>query len=501
MRREQALIPLAILAASCGTDPKVGERFRAERDLWRLDAEYRVLAGPAERGKTVEWERLAGEYLRIADRHKAAIEGSTDADRQASELVAHAMFTAAQAYSIARDSLEVDRIYQQMSRFFERVPNVAADVAIARGRIAEGRGSIREAVELYQAAVDVVTPDPDAAGTAGTILQYPLRIARLLARTSPNGPTEPFYARARAYYQRMANGSLGEKVRAESLGLLAEAAGDLGNWADATRMLSALEAELRNQAHPVRDPASVRLAIAGIQRRSGAGPETVHETLSSIIRDYPESKLDPEVWIRLAETAVDRGRMREAIGHLDDIVQKYPDDEQAVSDALLTKGRILEQNDHWPEALETYRTLSFTHPISEPALWVPLEIAGHYARANDKKALKNSLQEAERTYRDFISRYPPGQRTVFAHERLVQTLMLQQSYDSTVTEMVKLGEDLVGTRRGVDLMIGAAGIACFQEDTSKAVGILERLGQLYTNADVGTWAQNEADRLRGTTRQ
>jgi TolA-binding protein len=150
--------------------------------------------------------------------------------------------------------------------------------------------------------------------------------------------------------------------------------------------------------------------------------------------------------------------------------------------------------------LETYRSLPVLYPISEEALMAPLEIAKHHFRVGDEEATATALSQAERSYRDFINRYPPGPPTVFAREHLAQALALQLEYDSAITELLSLGDDLVGTPKGVSLLLAAARMA-FSDlaDTARAVAILDHTAEVYAKADVGKWASTEAARLRGST--
>jgi transposase len=79
---------------------------------------------------------------------------------------------------------------------------------------------------------------------------------------------------------------------------------------------------------------------------------------------------------------------------------------------------------------------------------------------------------------------------------------LQDKYEQAVEELAKLGDDLAGTPRGASLLLTAARIAYSElADTARAVVILERVGQVYARATVGTWASDEAARLRGLMSQ
>ena len=76
-------------------------------------------------------------------------------------------------------------------------------------------------------------------------------------------------------------------------------------------------------------------------------------------------------------------------------------------------------------------------------------------------------------------------------------MALQADFDSAVTEMLSLGDDLVGTQKGASLLLAAARMAYADlADTARAATILDHVGELYAQADIGNWASGEAARLR-----
>ncbi len=502
MKWGAVLVSLALLVASCGSDRHVGERYRAERDLWRANWEYRSLMTirPQEVSDD-RWVDLAYRYEAIANRYtkapEVAGEGSTQRDVQT--IAATALFSAAQIHALVRDSTRMETLFDQMARDFGHVPEAAAELALSRGMIAERNGELAQAARFYQVVVDRIDPAPGETGPAGMVLELPLRIARLHAQADSGSSLAALYAPARSYYEGLIRDHAGDPVQIESQSRLAEIAANLGNWEGAMEELRLLETQLLELDDPPLEPCEVRFAISGILNRAGADPESTRVALVSVLEDYPDCGLAPQVLMALAGNATERDQIDEALGYLDRISEEHDEDEEAASRALLMRARLLEAHERWPDALDAYRSLSVQHPISEAALLAPLEIAQHYLRVGDEEARTASLTRAEREYRDFIDRFRRVPTSVFARERLVQTLALQEKFDSAVTEMVSLGDDLTGTPRGATLLIAAAKMAHDAlADTVRAAEILDHAGELYAKADVGKWASSEAERLRGT---
>jgi tetratricopeptide (TPR) repeat protein len=515
MRRVALLVLLAMVIASCATNRDVGRRYRAERDFMRADWEFQNLSiRPGDVGED-RWAALARRFEAIADRYGAeSAAGEASPVRQEIRAVAaRALFAAARIHADLGDSNRVEALYDRMAVDFSNLPEVAAEVALIRGGIAERRGDRLAAAALYQGVVDQVAPEAGATGAAGMVLELPLQIARLRAHDATGESRADAYVSARAYYERLAQDPAGGVIPVDAQVRLAQVAGDLGRWDEATAILQRLEAHLRSLKDPPRPPADIRFAIYGVQSRAGVDLELSRQTLTSLLEDYPDTvAIAPQVLLALASNASRRGRIDEALANLDRIVAEWSDKNAgAASHALLTKGRLLENQGRWTDALTTFRAVATQFPLSEAALQAPLEIVLHYARLSDAEAAKGdaeaaksdveatktALSQAESGYREFVSRFPPGRLTAIARANLARVLALQDKHDAAVTELVRLGDDLAGSSQGAVLLLEAARIA-FTDlgDTARAIGILDHAGEVYARTGSGRWAVTEAARLR-----
>lgn len=492
------LLGLALWLTSCSVDGLVGKRYEAERELWKLDWERQRLSIRPDQTREEEWDRLGKRYEGLADRfwHPPFPAGRGEPRKELQAVTARSLFAAAEIRAVLRDSIRIAQIYDRIAREYADYPEISGQVSLAQGRFAENGGKLIAAADLYQRIVDSVEPEADSRGIAGVVVDLPLKIAQLRVQAKSMPPAAA-YGVAKTYYERLIDQHPGDRIRFDAQARLAQAEAGLGEWGDALASLRGLEHQLLATDRSGDQPAEVRLAISGLQDRSGADPESVRATLSSFLRDYPRSDRVPLALLALADNADRRNRVEEAIGYLDQVEKEHADKEIAVTQSLLLRGRILERRERWGEALEAFRTLTSAHPLSEEALLVPLEIADHYSRSKDPEALKTALAQAEGSYRDFVARYPANATTAFARERLIQTLGREKKFDEAIDETLRLGEDLKGTPRGATLMIVAAGVAYNElADTARAVTILDHVADLYSKAGVGSWASTEAGRLR-----
>lgn len=498
MKRLVVLASILLLLTSCSTNQDIGQRYRAERDLYQANWTYRNLSIRPEAVEEIEWNVLAQRYEQIADRNTdlAIAGGDKEVSDEIQSLAARALFTAARIYNDLGDSIHVEQIYNRISSDFEHLNEVAAEVAIAKGRLAEGHREFQEAARLYQSIVDRIVPEPDDSGAAGMVLNLPLRIARLRALEAAEDERSQIFVEARNYYQQVVQEHSSEKAQAEALAHLAEIAFEQGELEESTSILRHLESRLRGLDDPPRDPASVRLAIYAMMSRAGTDPVETQTVLVSMLEDYPESRLIPQTLMMLTNNAAERGALDEALGYLDRIATDYETDDVLPARALLVKARLLDQAGRWPKALETYRGLPVRYPISESALMTSIEIANHFARLGDSEAETAALTRAEQDYRDFISRYPPGPSTLLARELLAQTLARLERFEEATTELEALGNAIIGSPKGAQLLVTATNMALVQlADTSRAVTILERIVNGYPETAVGQQAADEAVRL------
>jgi TolA-binding protein len=198
--------------------------------------------------------------------------------------------------------------------------------------------------------------------------------------------------------------------------------------------------------------------------------------------------------------ALNTGRSGNVDGALNLIARldrDYPEAEDVRSEAMLTQGKFLADSGRWGKAQEVFRALPFQHPMTEAALQTPLEVAKHYALAGDSASHVKALREAESIYLEFITRYPGGQLTTSAREKLASVLASQSRYSEAITELTRLGESLSRTPGGAAFFLRAAQMAWRDlGDTARAAEILKRTGEIYAGTEVGRQTKEMAAELR-----
>ena len=505
MRQTRWILPLlALFLLGCAGEAEIGRRYRAERALWTVNKAWEELAIRPELIGDEERLAVAAQFEEIANRFGSvpATEDTSAAGRAVREtraIAARAKLSAAQMVATQGDLERADRLYAEMEQEFTDLPGMAGDASLNRAILAETDGRREDAIAAFQRVVDTVKPHLGVRGSVGSVMQLPLRLARLRAEAAPDtsvASRAPYYRDAEAYYEGIITESPGTALAIEARSRLVDVATDLRRWNDAVDELRALDAEAREVGPDAGDPGEVRFALAEAQFMIGQA-DSSRKTLQSLLRDDPKSAFAPRALITLSMRAYGEGRIDDALALLDRVVSEYSGDEDNVASALLQKARILDRSDRWVDALDIYRTLPREHPVTEPALLAPLEIAAHYGRVGDAAARDQALAAAEAGYRQALERYPSDVFAASIRAKLTEIFLSQKRYREAMVELVQLAQSQRGTRQGVVALIKAADLAYTQlDDKEQAIQILDRGAQWYEGSDFGERLQAQATKLR-----
>ncbi len=499
------LAAILVMVSGCAPASGIGERFEAERSLWRLNREWQRLSIRPDLVEDSQRVAVAREYEDLAARlgSTAAPADTGEAGRAAAgirAIAARAALTAGQIHEGMHDIAAADSLYAEAETRFTDLPRMAAEGAMSRGLLAERLKRPVEAADHYQKVVDLLGPAPASGGSAINVMDLPLRIARL--RAAAAGDTSavsraPFYARARAWYEDALRDHPGTPVSLRARSHLVDLATDLGDWSAAARQLRSLEREGKAMDPPLADPGEIRFALATVERNRGA-PDSSEAVLRSLVRDAPKSRYAPQALLALASLAQAGGRSEQALADLDRLSRDYPDAEDEVAGALLAKARILEHLNRWPEAQEILKALPVGHPLTESALAAPKAIVDHYARVGDAEARGQALERAEAAYRAFLERYPTNALSANAEAGLADILVMEKRYRDAVDRLAGLARDRRGTQVGVSALLRAADLAYYQlADTTRAISLLEQGGNWYQGTEFGRRIADVAAKLRG----
>ena len=260
MRRARSVLLGLLLVTACAAHPDVDTRYRAERDIWNINREVRRLAIKPELVEEATWRAIATRYEQLVATYGQDAGPDAQAARDTRAIVASACISAAQVYATVGDSSQMLSTYERVATGFQDVPSAVAEVALAQGRIAEGKRDWEKAAAAYQVIVDRIEPQPGDTGAAGAVMELPLRIARLhdaaataaaaadsAAHSAPPAPdVSRFYEDARAQYSRWIAAHPGSPIELQARARLADVVASQREWDVALQTLHQLEADLKS---------------------------------------------------------------------------------------------------------------------------------------------------------------------------------------------------------------------------------------------------------------
>ena len=136
MKTRLAVVLVLAGLGACGGEALIGARYRAERELWHLNEEYRRLDIKPQLVGPDTWRALAVRYEEMAASYEIAPKTAT-ADTVAHEvrtLVARSLISAAQIRANIGDSLQMHANYTRVLANFQDIPLLVAEVVLAQGR-------------------------------------------------------------------------------------------------------------------------------------------------------------------------------------------------------------------------------------------------------------------------------------------------------------------------------------------------------------------------------
>lgn len=487
---------LAIAVAGCG-DAGVARRYRGERMLFWADRDFAEFTVDASGSPVERWEELAERYESIGRQNlDVQPDSSRPATLEVRNLAARALFRSAQIHAALNDSLWVERVFTEMAETFDSAPNIAGEVWLARGRAAESRGELAEAIDWYRLVVRDFTPDPGAPGVAGSVLELPLRIVRARAQLGDRDRLEEDLVRAQQYYRELSAPGRSVRLRAMALLLLGQTLGEGGDWGAAAAVFDSLETWLGTSPGASIPPSQAALEGLVARHRAGSSLRALSSHLEALLEVHARTPAMVDACVRLAGWLAERGDLDRAMAWSDRAVTEATDPESRAS-ALLVRGRLLSRQGRWVESFQDLRRIQAEHPVSEAALASHVELAMYFSRLGDGVARQEALDSAESELRSFVERYPKGAHTILAFEHLITVLEMKGDYEAAVYELLALGEHVRGTsREPAVLMRAAREFEVRLQDLERAAAILEDVATRFPQTRIGARAANEALRLR-----
>jgi len=125
---------------------------------------------------------------------------------------------------------------------------------------------------------------------------------------------------------------------------------------------------------------------------------SVQGGLKKLIAKYPKTFASKNAYIKLAEFQIFTKEYDDAFATIDDIMNKFGNDQLIMSMAYFFRGNIYEKQGNWQKALKEFEVLKNKYANTELGIGTPLYIARYYRKKGESAEAANAYGEAARFY-------------------------------------------------------------------------------------------------------
>ncbi len=425
MFRRLLVLGAGLLLVGCGGGAEQAAVYRAEKLLYaarKTEAEAR-LATPQPDSTTLLRVREAFMKVRASAPGPHKIEG--DKRTRERRIAAIRTIGAAEASGV-RLALEARRADLALEAAERLQIEAAADTATARQAafmaVAAYQGLRRydDAVAQMKRILATYPPLPPPPNGEDPILLIPESIVNLRRNLGEDEAATRELRFALQYYQ-------GLLERKQIPGLEAQIrARVLRTNLELNQVGRALE-EANTLERLVMSTPSLRSMLAEVAFAKGKIKATVDKDpregiaiLDRIATDFPNSPLAPRALFEAATQMESKGRLEDARGRYEAILQRFPATPEVAPLSLYRLGMVQEKLGDWTRAKSTFESVPIKYPRSTAAAEAPLAVIQHYVREGRRTAAELYFSKALETYRALIKQDDTGRLAPLFRVKMLQ---------------------------------------------------------------------------------
>jgi len=156
---------------------------------------------------------------------------------------------------------------------------------------------------------------------------------------------------------------------------------------------------------------------------------SVETKLKKIITKYPKTRIVKQVEMALAEFYISNKKFKEALLHLDGLIDKYPQDPYFTCNATFMKGVTYERSGKWSDAVKIFDFIKEKYSNTPTGFQVPIYIARYYENNGNGTAAQQAYLDAIAFYKK-LERDNAGQPIGYLASAAMMQIFLQLSNSS-----------------------------------------------------------------------
>lgn len=162
------------------------------------------------------------------------------------------------------------------------------------------------------------------------------------------------------------------------------------------------------------------------------------EQYRKLIEKYPHSKEVPKIYMQMGMTYLLKQDIGKARTTFQEIINKFPENEEICTVALLNIGNTFESEKKEKEAIDIYEGILSKYPLTEVGLNMPLYMANYYLKVDQKEKSNEMIRRAVLFYKKISKENPQTLQEFNALRLLVTAYYAQENWREAVNTLGKI---------------------------------------------------------------
>ncbi len=452
-------VALALLAGSlgCGSEPGLRDRYVAEKLAWKAAKAVQAMRANPGLATDEMREHVADIYREIVDRFPPPDDASalSQAQLDVAAVAGRSRMQLAEMAVQSEDTEEAVRLYDSVREGYSHDRDLAVGASLALAEVMELSGRWEDAVAVYErlmtdwppARAEMAIPD------AG-ILRAPMRVATGYVSRGDAVRGRDWFERAREYYSERDDEWPGSRTAEIAMSFRAETFLMEERWSDAVAAYEELD---RDYGHDANRP-RIWLTLADTYANRLNRNEAARTYYLRILESYPDDLASATAALALAEMEIASGEYETARSRLEDVAERFADDEAVRARAMLYLAVSYESEGLWDSAVAQLNALAREHPTTLYGLTALQHIAEHYEELGESGAARVALDKAADHYERVIRDYSSTPAELAARGYLIDTRLKQERWEDAARVLAETAERFPDSQSSPDMMLQAADI-------------------------------------------
>ncbi len=492
------IIVVGIATTACETADEIRGRYAAEKLAWQAAKLSQAVGRNPDLATDEMRAGIAAKYREIVSSFPPPAGDVAGLSTEAVDIA----FLAGQSrlilagLAVKEDDLdEAARLYASVRDSYAFDRTLVLEGSFSLASVEERKDRWEEAVRVYEELLDRWPPaESSDAPPDARILRTPLYVAGGYQLRGDGNRAGAWYGRARDYYRDWISRWPGTLTAERAASLTAESFTHEERWDDAARAyldFDRLHGDPENRA-------SVWLGLAEIYETRLARRDLATQYYGRVEEEYRDDLSGAAAAIALARADLSAGRPRHAAARLEDVVERFGDEQTVAATAMHYLALAREMNDEWDKAAVTFYELARKYPTTIYGLTAHLHVAERYGAMGESEAAAGALERAAEHYSRVVRDHASTRAELVARAYLIDTRIEQEAWVDAASMLVETAELFPDSAASPAMLLQASEIYGRRlDDVARAQGVLEALIRAYPD---GPWAEEAGRRAEALGR-